>query len=292
MYWGYVVTFSPDFIGIGARRCASSQVHRILLDHPQVVKGEGGAHYYSQNFEKGPEWLQSHVGVAGEGQITVELSVSYLYPEYYKAAADRIAQTAPAARLFVLLRNPVERAYSDWRRSIKMNEIPSDRSFIEACRENPEFIDRSRFYQLLSPYWEHFGREGVKIFLYETLVADRRRYFEDMADFFGIAVEPLLAPVRGSTGHAHGAKNKTVHTLLMSSKNAARSAARKLGVEGAWNAITRTFQPVYQKVLELNARELEMTEAERRFAYDLLKDDMEAFQEAIGRRLPDWAMDK
>ena len=272
-----LINQKPHYIGIGTRRCASSRTHELLSAHPEVLKPDRGQHYFSQNHHKGLDWYRQQFEAAGQEIITVDISVSQLYPELAEISAERIKEFSANPNLFAILRNPVKRAYSDYARSIMLCEIDTKLSFIDACHRHPEFIERSKYHKLLTPYWERFGVENIKLFYFEDMFSDPDTFFNGMAAYFGINSEPFLNHVDGETGHGHASKSPTLQRLILGGKSALRSGARKLGVETGWNTVTRTFQPVYQKMLRLNAREIKMSPQEYDYAYGLLKKDIDAF---------------
>lgn len=113
----------PSFIMIGAQRCGTTSLFRTLLEHPQVRRAplHKGVNYFDLNYFRGMSWYRGHFPVAGiarrqtaryGGPAAFEASGYYLYHPF---ALERLARDLPAAKLVVMLRNPVERAYSAWK---------------------------------------------------------------------------------------------------------------------------------------------------------------------------------
>lgn len=109
----------PDFLIIGAQKCGTSFLYRLLAQHPYVrpafVKE---VHYFDLNFEKGDNWYRSRFPLqVGKNQkcVTGEASPYYLFHPH---APRRAAATLPEAKLLVLLRNPVDRAYSHYQHQV------------------------------------------------------------------------------------------------------------------------------------------------------------------------------
>ena len=175
----------PHFIGIGTRRCASSRIQQLLSAHPEVFKHDGGQHFFSQNQEKGMDWYREQFEAAKNEIITVDISVSQLYPELAEISAERIGEFSVKPNLFATLRHPIKRAYSDYARSIMLCEIDTKLSFIDACHKHPEFIERSKYHKLLTPYWERFGQENVQLFYFEEMFGEPETFFKDMATSSG-----------------------------------------------------------------------------------------------------------
>ena len=97
----------PNFLGIGVQRAATTWLHNCLDEHPQVfVPKDKELHFFSSQFDRGLAWYESCFAAAN-GQMAVgEITPTYLH----EAPIERIAATLPAARLFLVLREPVARA--------------------------------------------------------------------------------------------------------------------------------------------------------------------------------------
>lgn len=108
----------PSFLIAGAQRCGTTSLYRALSQHPAIVKAvlHKGVHYFDVGYHHGPGWYLGHFPLqatgrraAGETAMTFESSPYYLF---HPLAAARIAQDLPGVRVIVLIRDPVERAYS------------------------------------------------------------------------------------------------------------------------------------------------------------------------------------
>jgi len=109
----------PDFIVIGAQRSGTTSLYRLLSQHPQVVRPTAakGIGYFDLNYDKGTRWYRGHFPLA----LTARLSTggrepktfeSSGYYSFHPLAAERIAKDLPGTKLVMMLRDPVERAYS------------------------------------------------------------------------------------------------------------------------------------------------------------------------------------
>ena len=110
----------PAFLMIGAQRCGTTSLFRALAAHPQVVHPafHKGVNYFDLNYYRGPDWYRGHFPVeeiarrrrAGSGDpVAFEASGYYLYHPF---AMERIGRDLPDVKLVVMLRDPVERAFS------------------------------------------------------------------------------------------------------------------------------------------------------------------------------------
>jgi hypothetical protein len=127
----------PDFVVIGAMRCGTSKFYEFLTQHPNVERAAiKEVHYFdrSERFEKGIEWYRQCFPPPkwndGRTSITGEATPSYL-PN--PLAPERMARVLPEARLIVLLRNPIDRAYSHYHLLVRRGE--QNRHFEEVIEE-------------------------------------------------------------------------------------------------------------------------------------------------------------
>jgi len=153
----------PDFVIIGAKRGGTTSLYRYLASHPQVAplfpaaQNIKGTHFLDQNWHRGVSWYRSFFPLTDGSRICGEASPYYLF---HPLAPRRAAQTIPEARLLVLLRDPVERAYSHYRERTRHGADPL--SFDAAIEAEParlegeeDRIARDGTYR--SPAHEHLG---------------------------------------------------------------------------------------------------------------------------------------
>jgi hypothetical protein len=111
----------PNLLIAGGQRCGTTSMYRALIQHPAVLRpvGRKGVHYFDTDYGRGLDWYRAHfplrASVARAGRRTgmppVVLESSPYYG-FHPLAAARIEADLPAVRLIVLIRDPVERAYS------------------------------------------------------------------------------------------------------------------------------------------------------------------------------------
>jgi len=129
----------PDFVVIGAMKCGTSFFYDLLTRHPNVERAAvKEVHYFSkqENFRKGIEWYRRFFPTPmpedGQKSITGEASPSYLNNRH---APERLAGAVPEARLIVLLRNPVDRAYYHYHMAVRHGiELKSFEEVVEEER--------------------------------------------------------------------------------------------------------------------------------------------------------------
>ncbi len=164
----------PDFLLIGAMRSGTSYLHYLLTRHPSIAPAfTKEILFFSNcdgNYDKGLSWYRAHFPlkvkkdfsekVRKQKFLTGEASPVYIY---HPAVPQRILDVVPNAKLIAVLRNPIDRAYSQYNKASKYgNEtLPFD----EAVRmiENAPFEETNRIavegLEHSKPYWLKMRRD-------------------------------------------------------------------------------------------------------------------------------------
>jgi hypothetical protein len=113
----------PDFLIIGAQKSGTTSLYDgVLRPHPYFkAAAKKEIHYFdTPKFKNGIEWYRSNFPPPtwknGRKVITGEASPYYMFHPH---VARRVAQSVLRAKLIVLLRNPVDRAYSDYQHKVR-----------------------------------------------------------------------------------------------------------------------------------------------------------------------------
>jgi Sulfotransferase domain len=184
----------PDFVIVGATKSATTWLQRNLQQHSTVFMPGPETHYFSRCFERGPAWYGAFFEPALPHQIVGEKSNSYLdHPE----AAQRLKAALPDARLIVQLRNPIERAYSDYCMHFRRGEVGCDIDnylggdgphALRLCAGGLYFRHISRFLEL-------FPREQLCVTLYDDLDREPARVLNRVREHIGLVPTDVGEPV-------------------------------------------------------------------------------------------------
>jgi hypothetical protein len=128
------IDMPPDYIIIGTQRGGSTSLYNYVRQHPQANnswKPRREIHFfdYPHNWNKGIKWYKQLF--QGQKGLTGEKSPTYLDHPLVPA---RIARVCPDVKLIAILRNPTDRAYSDfWKiKAINLEPLPTFEAAIEA----------------------------------------------------------------------------------------------------------------------------------------------------------------
>lgn len=113
--WTARARMRPGYLIIGTKRGGSTSLAAWVSQHPQTAPclSNKGTHFFDINYPRGPQWYFSRFEKPRDGwRTTGEASPYYMY---HPAAPERIATTLPEVKLIAVLRDPVERAWSQYR---------------------------------------------------------------------------------------------------------------------------------------------------------------------------------
>jgi hypothetical protein len=190
------VSRTPDFLIIGAAKSATSWLTRCLIEHPDVIISSGEVHYFSWHYEWDaplPDSYLARFAGATANQICGENSNTYLS---HPLGAQRIHGALPEARLIVSLRNPVDRAYSDWAMRLRQQYKLSDMFRFLDPDHAPDlwYLHKGLYFEQLAPFLKLFKREQIHFLLMEDMQRDPQEAFGAVCRFLGVEdqFEPTL----------------------------------------------------------------------------------------------------
>lgn len=189
----------PNVVVIGAMKCATSALHAYLDAHPDISMSatkelnffngpeqpphdDPDSWWRSGQWHRGLEWYAAqfdpHTPVRGES------SPAYTSPDFPEVP-DRMANVIPEARLVYLVRDPVERAVSQYahHRRDGAEHRPLDEAVLDP---DSQYLARSRYAERLAPFLEHFDRGQVHVVVQERLLADRDRQIAQVYEHVGV----------------------------------------------------------------------------------------------------------
>ena len=209
----------PDFLIIGAQKCGTTFLYQLLVQHPYVKPAFAKeVHYFDLNFRRDDNWYRSHFPLQmrkSRTYITGEASPYYLFHPH---APRRASTVVPDVKLVVLLRNPVDRAYSHYQHQVKrvvQGQTPETLSFEEAIEvekrilpgevskmlrceyyyssthRTRSYLSRGIYIDQLLAWSRFFPRERMLILKSEDLFSDTTNVLERMLGFLEI---PHWAP--------------------------------------------------------------------------------------------------
>jgi hypothetical protein len=182
----------PEFLFIGAVKAATTWIAHQLRGRSDVFLPGPEPHYFTRAYDRGEDWYASLFADAGAEQHIGEKSADYLAdPE----APRRAAALLPDALLVAQLRDPVERAYSDYCMLYRRGQVGGDVARYLACGTTaPRFLNDGLYARHIARWLDHFPADRLKIVLYDEIRAEPERVVGDVSTFLGLA--PAIEPER------------------------------------------------------------------------------------------------
>lgn len=207
----------PNLFLVGAQKCGTSALAGWLGQHPEVFMSFPKEPGYLAFGEAGYPYLDGHGHPSPASQWVVRSEAEYL--KLFAAATQRIIGEAstwylarpgtaqaitrfsPDARVIVMLRDPVQRAYSAWCHArsdlLEPCETFATALAAEAQRGDVEFLLRYRqmglYSEALAHYQATFDPDRLLVLFHEDLRSEPLSTWRTVADFLGIRHEPLPA---------------------------------------------------------------------------------------------------
>jgi hypothetical protein len=217
-----------DFIIIGAQKSGTTSLYKYLQGHPELYllpEKEAPFFNYDPSFDRGWDWFaREYFTNAPTEKLWGKATPGYMADA---RVPQRIAAVTPEAKLIVLLRNPIDRAYSHYRMQVKRDV--EKRSFRE-CLEiklRPEVLAQERllppgielegyfamgeYGRILGKYLELFPRNQLLVLFTEDLEKDPRGVLRRVLRFLKVAEYFVPANI-GKRYHVGGTQKRIAWT--------------------------------------------------------------------------------
>jgi len=156
-----------------------------LRHHPQIfVPRAKELSFFGEHWDRGLAWYESQFAGAGDAVAIGEASPQYtMYPSR-RGIAERIAKSLPDVRLIYLMRDPIERARSDyvWRLAEGMEHRP----IAHALLSDPTYAWMSSYAMQIHEYLRFFDRSRILLVVTEDMRDRREETLSGVFEFLGI----------------------------------------------------------------------------------------------------------
>jgi hypothetical protein len=208
----------PTFLGIGVPKAGSTWLYEILSSHPNiwVPPQRREVHYLDRHFDRGMKWYSQFFPPEEESTYSAigEVTPQYLYccPEKIKFLSSHIEAVD---RFILILRNPVERAYSHYWFRKRIDGF--EKSFEQFLDETPHVIEQGYYYRHLNKWTNVFSKDQFLFLQFETIFEDVKKTRKKIANFLGVSSEifPESAGER-KVNSRHMPKFKTAYAWAVS----------------------------------------------------------------------------
>ncbi|MEA2020131.1 MAG: sulfotransferase [Patescibacteria group bacterium] len=183
-----------NFIGIGAQRSGTTWLAEKLDQHPKICisvpkeicyfnKKRSYIHNsMNENYKKSFNWYRKRFAHCKTNQKQGEFSTIYLFDKY---APRNIYKHFPNIKIIICLRNPINRAYSQYRVYNKYYKV-EERSFEKVVRVEEEYRERGLYYKQLTRYLKYFNKSQMHIILFKKIKNEPDKTIKDVYQFLEV----------------------------------------------------------------------------------------------------------
>jgi hypothetical protein len=303
----------PDFLIIGAPKAGSTALHAALVQHPELYLSTPkepkyfltGGRRPSRDAQQGPgdahssrEWVWRRHGyerlfdAAPASTLKGESTPFYLWD---RAAHRRIHALVPHAKLIAVIRDPIDRAYSNWTH-LWSDGLETEPDFVTACALEPRraaagwapfwrYLELGRCGEQLAHLFELFPREQVYILRYRNLVDDPAHSLDAITEFLGVQ-RGLVQSIPPSN-----MKSWAGEDVLNTALRATIRAGARLGAYTRPELWRFAERPLVAALQRGNAHRPNLSVGDRRLLVPRFADDVALLESLLGESFQDWLGD-
>ncbi len=266
-----------DFLIIGAAKSATTWLQQVLQSDPSVYMPDPELHYFSRNFHRGDDWYLRQFERSNSSQLVGEKSNSYLNTP---GVAELVHKSLPHVKLVAQLRNPVDRAYSDYCMLYRRGEVSAaiENYLDPRIAADGRFLSSGNYSGQLDEYIKLFGRDQILLLTYERVRIDPVRQLNELRIFLGLQNTGIQ-----TSFHVGKVKDKTVPMISPELKRYVR-----------WlKPVVSSFRttPVFKFLHSSLVREVKyppLTPELRLRLRDFYAPENSAMEKLIGRQISEW----
>lgn len=283
---------------VGAAKCGTTSLHHYLAQHPDIFMSEHKEPHFFANFDPDPSMRHMIRRIADEEQylslfdkaqgarIIGEASPSYLWD---RMAAKRIHVKRPDAKIVIVLRDPVARAYSHYLMDVR--EGIQTRPFLEALEHDLTikdqfwgsskghmYVELGMYAEQINAYLQTYDRSQIFIGMFDDLKNDPRAFTARILDFLDVSQEGMDCIDFSEEHNAYAAPRGVLSRLLMS-QSWLRSLAQTLFPLSLRRWVKAHF------ILKQSEKP-EMDEAAIELLRKIYTPELEALESALGQNFP------
>lgn len=239
----------PTFLIIGAQKGGTTSLHAYLCEHPRVAPPvTKEVHFFDHELRRGLGWYRAHFKRGSEpGVLSGEATPYYLFHPLVPA---RVAGVLPDCKLIVVLRNPIDRAFSHHnheralgferlgfepaieaeseRLAGEEERILADPAYRSFAHQHHSYLSRGRYAEQLERWLACFDRDQMLVLSAEELFAEPGGVVHDAQEFLGLearmptdlaaknarAYAPIHAATRAALRDEFAPHNRRLYELL------------------------------------------------------------------------------
>ncbi|MTJ12500.1 sulfotransferase domain-containing protein [Anabaena sp. UHCC 0187] len=297
----------PNFLIIGAAKSGTTALDHYLKQHPQIymspvkelnffaLEGED-CEKFKKNFLKNSNYPNFITDIETYcsffKKVSQEIAIGESSPLYllHPKASERIKHYIPKVKIIAIIRDPVERAYSDFLFTRSRGSEPIT-DFHEALKAEKDRIEknywfrwyykqRGFYFTQLKRYFDLFDKEQIKIYLHEDLKSDSLGVVQDIFQFIGVD-DTFIPNTEQKHNVTYVPKNITLNNLIKPS-HPISSRLRSL-------LPSSLRQSIKSQLINFNRKKVTPLLPEiRKQLIEEYREDILQLQDLIGKDLSKW----
>lgn len=176
----------PNYIVGGVQKGGTTSLHAYLAQHPQVcVAKKKELNFFNSQWDKGTQWYSMHFRHCLGARAIGETSPLYLWN---REVPGRMKRALPRIKLIFLLRNPTDRAFSNYLFNISRLAWDPFEPFHEAIHTDKgqrHLVSKGFYSSQLRGFFRHFSQEQIRLFASERLKTDPDPVLSECYSFIG-----------------------------------------------------------------------------------------------------------
>lgn len=231
----------PDFIVIGAKRCGTTSLYHYLGLHPSIKKSSHDhLGFFDDNYHLGLQFYRSFFPTVFQQRsiikrtgkfLTYDVTSSYIQDS---KNAVRIHSLFPEIKLIAILRNPVDRAYSEYNLHLRADNKMQDFEFyvnqeileIEDDEKNgvvgdlepftsgkKNYLRKGFYFEQLSPWFNLFPKKNIHIISTESLGEKPNEVLNGIFEFLGVTHHQINTEKKHEKGNYKKMNDSTKELL-------------------------------------------------------------------------------
>ncbi len=184
----------PNFLIVGVMKGGTSSLYHYLNQHPDVKMSRvQEVHFFAKYYSRGLNYYRSFFPKKSEGKLSGESSPYYFF---HPAVPARVKKDLPNCKIIVLLRDPVDRAYSHyqmhkgidpadnflqalaWEESrvqTTHERFLNGESFLDTSHQAYSYLKRGMYAEQLHHWLHHYSLDALLILRSEDFYADPKK---------------------------------------------------------------------------------------------------------------------
>jgi Sulfotransferase family len=185
----------PHFLIVGFMKAATTSVFDHIIEHPRVqapLKKE--LHYFTRELD--PLYDPAYYGLEYHEQLQYDPKSEKICGEAspsYIVASERIAAFNPNAKIIIMLRDPVDRALSQYRQYLEFQLTDNGAHLFDEGVEALNFVQDSLYESYVSQFLANFPPANVLLVSFEHFCASQQEAMRNIFRFLGLMPMAIAA---------------------------------------------------------------------------------------------------